>query len=213
LLARRLRRRHAYGASFNFPSYYVSSRQSMTNVTLIDVATTEGEEARNYFKHSCDRLSTTMRFVMVSEEVSHTMRRTLSRNCNAPHCPQPWSRCSEASKLETPREHLTKTRVGEAGPAEEHNDSRVASQFLSRNSSSVPMLNIRHVLESGTATLIVRGRIGADQLPDPGDLTCAQHPSDPASGLTELGRVDPESSDFGSQHHHTSFSDSCRSSH
>jgi len=54
------------------------------------------------------------------------------------------------------------------------------------------MLKIRRVLESGTATLIVSGRIGAEQLPDLRELIGAEHARDVVLDLTEVSLVDAE---------------------
>jgi anti-anti-sigma regulatory factor len=52
------------------------------------------------------------------------------------------------------------------------------------------MLKIRQVVESGTVRLIVRGRIGAGDLPDLRELIRVEHPADVVLDLAEVNLVD-----------------------
>jgi hypothetical protein len=54
------------------------------------------------------------------------------------------------------------------------------------------MLKIRRVVASGTARLIVSGRIAAEQLPQLRDLVRAEHAYDLVLDLTEVSLVDME---------------------
>ncbi len=57
---------------------------------------------------------------------------------------------------------------------------------------ALPMLKIRRVAASGTARLIVSGRIVAEQLPQLRDLVRAEHGWDLVLDLTEVSLVDME---------------------
>jgi hypothetical protein len=59
----------------------------------------------------------------------------------------------------------------------------------------MPMLKIRHVIESGTVRLIVSGRIGVGDLPDLGELIRAEH-ADVVLDLAEVNLVDAEAVKF-----------------
>jgi hypothetical protein len=54
------------------------------------------------------------------------------------------------------------------------------------------MLSIRRVVTSGTARLIVSGRIAAEQLPQLRDLVRAEHAGDLVLDLTEVSLVGME---------------------
>jgi hypothetical protein len=61
-----------------------------------------------------------------------------------------------------------------------------------RPPSSIPMLKITRMTNAGMTTLIVSGRIEAEQLPDLRRLVEADHGSDVVLDLNEVSLVDAE---------------------
>src|SRR5262245_9018448 len=84
-----------------------------------------------------------------------------------------------------------KLEVGEC-----HRSRRRSVLSSCRNLTPVPMLKISRVVASGTARLIVSGRIAAEELPQLRDLVRAEHASDLVLDLSEVSLVDVEAVRF-----------------